>query len=90
MGWETTLLFVLHGLLGGFTAVLLKAYSWRYLRTWSAIRGYVLGAIAGYVYWWMHSEYNLPNAVVTFIVGYFAKDFIESLTEKVKSVLLKK
>jgi len=76
------LVFALHGLLGASLSVLVKAYSWRYLKTWKAIRAYMLGACAGYIYWLFHSEYSFPNAVMTVVVGYFAEDFIRSLFER--------
>ena len=81
------ILFTLHGLLGAFIAVLMRAYSWRYLKTWSAIKYCLLGAIAGYIYWWLHSDYNFPNAVMTIVVGYFAKTFLEDLFQRLYSLV---
>ena len=82
-----TALFILHGFIGAVIAVLVKAYSWRYLKSWSAVRYYVLGALSGYVYYWLHSEYSFPNAVMSIVAGYFASDFLESFLQQVKKRL---
>ena len=74
-------LFTLHGLLGGFIAALLRAYSWRYLKTWPAVRAYVLGAIAGYIYYWLHTDYGFPDSMMSIIVGYSAESFLRDLVD---------
>ena len=78
------LLFTLHGLLGAALAVLVKAYSWRYLKTWPAIKYYLLGLASGYIYWWLHSEYSFPNAFASIAAGYFSSDFILSVMDRLK------
>ena len=84
------LLFTLHGLLGAFIAVLMRAYSWRYLKTWSAVKRYLLGVIAGYIYYYLWSEFNFPNAVMSIVWGYFAKEMLESLFERLRGLWSKK
>lgn len=78
------LLFVFHGFLGAFLAVLLKAYSLKYLYSKKAVLRYILGAVIGYIYFWAYSEYNFPNGVMAIVAGYAGKDFIETLISKFK------
>jgi uncharacterized membrane protein YeaQ/YmgE (transglycosylase-associated protein family) len=81
---EAWLLFIVSGLLGGLASALIWAKSWQDLKAFDFFRAVVLGAIGGYVYFLLHSEWYLPNSVVAFVWGYAFKDFIEALVERVK------
>jgi len=76
------LLFAFHGLIGAFLATLFWSEKASDLKSYKAIRNYLIGAIAGYIYFWLHSEYNFPNALMTIVFGYFGKDILESLFER--------
>ena len=78
------IVFVINGLLGGLTCALLHAKSWEEVLTYTSIRAIVLGAIAGYIYYYMFTEWSLPNSVMAFIFGYSFKDMLDSLYEKAK------
>ena len=71
--------FIVLGMLGAFTNILLHSTSLDELKKYKNTSTVLLGAIAGYVYYLMIQNYNFPDHVVTFIVGYFARDFFTSL-----------
>jgi hypothetical protein len=78
------LLFTIHGLIGSFLATLLKARKVKDLAKFCAVRNYVVGALAGYIYYYIHYDYNVPNGFLAIVFGYFSKDIIESLFERMK------
>jgi uncharacterized membrane protein YeaQ/YmgE (transglycosylase-associated protein family) len=79
------LIFVIHGFLGALLATWLWAKSFKDLYSFEAVRNYIVGLIIGYVYSLLHSQYNFPNAVMSIVAGYFGKDFIEAVFERLKS-----
>jgi len=81
------LLFVVHAVIGAFVAVVMRARDARYLASWSAGKRYILGAVAGYVYYWLYSELSFPNLIMAFVVGYAAKEFLEGLFERLRGIL---
>ena len=81
-------MFIVSGLLGGIASALLWAKGWEDVRKFEFVRSVILGAIGGFLYFLMHSEWNLPNSVVCFFFGYSFKDIIEGLAEKVKQKTL--
>ena len=81
---EGIVLFVIMGVLGGLAHVLLWAEGWEDLKTYDAVRDIILGAIAGWVYFFAYQGWSLPDGVVAFVCGYCASDFFEALAEKVK------
>jgi len=76
--------FIVLGLLGGFTNVLLWSKTWQDFKSLESIRYIVLGAIIGYLYTFLHSDYNFPNFVMTFVAGYMGPDFIQGILERFK------
>ena len=82
----SVIIFTINGLLGGLTCALLHAKSFNEVLTYTSIRAIVLGAVAGYIYYYMFTEWNLPNSVMAFIFGYSFKDMLDSLYEKTKTV----
>jgi uncharacterized membrane protein YeaQ/YmgE (transglycosylase-associated protein family) len=83
---EDWLLFIISGTLGGLASALLWAKRWQDLKAFDFTRPIVLGAIGGFVYYLLHSEWNLPNSVVAFVWGYAFKDFTEALVDRVKTL----
>jgi hypothetical protein len=81
-------MFIVSGLLGGVASALLWAKSWQDLKKYDVFRAVVLGAIGGYLYWLIHTEWGAPDTVAAFFVGYSFKDIIEALAEKVKQMHL--
>lgn len=76
--------FTIMGLLGGLAYILFEARKWKNLRSFDSIRRLALGAIMGLVYYFMHSDWNYPNAVSSFIYGLAATFIIESTIERYK------
>ena len=77
------LFFVILGLLGGFTFILMeKAEKWEDLATFFAFKRYILGAIVGYLYNIGYSEWSLPDGLMCFVSGYASTTFIESLIHR--------
>jgi hypothetical protein len=83
-------LFVISGLLGGVASALLWAKSWGDLRRYETFRSIVLGAIGGFLYYLMHTEWSLPNSVVAFAFGYAFQDIVEGLIQKILSAVVKR
>jgi ABC-type uncharacterized transport system fused permease/ATPase subunit len=79
---EAWLLFIVSGLLGGLAHGLLHARSWRDLTSFEFFRVAMLGVIGGFVFYLLHTEWNIPNGVVAFMFGYAFKDMIETLMYK--------
>jgi len=75
--------FVFSGLLGGIASSLLWAKDYSDIKSFYFVRGIILGAIGGYLYFLMHTEWNLPNGVVAFAFGYAFKDIIDGIVNAV-------
>jgi len=83
-------LFVVSGLLGGVASALLWAKSWEDLKRYETFRAVVLGAIGGFLYYLMHTEWSLPNGVAAFAFGYAFQDIVEGVIERVLSVVVRR
>ncbi len=81
---EDVTLFVVSGLLGGLASALVWAGSWEELLSYEGFRSVVLGAIGGFLFWLIHTEWSVPNGVAAFVWGYAFKDIIEGFVERVK------
>ena len=86
----TIIIFTINGLLGGLVNALLHAKSWEEVLTYTSVRAVILGAIAGYMYYFFFSEWGFPNTVMAFIFGYSFKDMFESLYVKYREKYLEK
>jgi 4-amino-4-deoxy-L-arabinose transferase-like glycosyltransferase len=82
-------MFIVSGLLGGVASALLWARSWQDLKKYDVFRAIVLGAIGGYLYWLMRTEWSVPDGVMAFFFGYAFQDIIEAIAEKVKQRILR-
>jgi len=78
------LYFVFTGFLGGLAYVLLKSQKWEDLKKFMMVRRVIIGAIAGFIYFFLWSDYDFPNTIMSFVSGYFGCDFIESLVKRFK------
>jgi len=83
---ESWLLFIVSGLMGGIAHGLIWARSWQDLKTFEFFRAVTLGAIGGFLFFLVHTEWNVPNGVVAFVWGYAFRDIIEGLMSKVRLV----
>lgn len=76
--------FVFQGVIGAFLAVLFWSKSWRDLTTFESLRHLIVGAILGYIYSILYSEYNWPNLIMATVFGWMGKDAIEAVVERFK------
>jgi hypothetical protein len=83
-------LFIVSGLLGGAASALIWAKSWQDLKKYETFRSIVLGAIGGFLYYLLHTEWSLPNGVVAFAFGYAFQDIVEGLVQKILSAVVKR
>jgi len=79
---SSLLIFVVNAIIGAFLNVLMWAKSWQEVRGFEAIKTVLIGAIAGYLYWFGHAEHGLPDGMMAIVVGYAGKDFVEWALEK--------
>lgn len=83
MSFPEVVVFVLLGLLGGFTFILVEvAKKWEDLVTFFAFRRYALGAIVGYLYHIGYSNWTLPDSIMCFVSGYMGVHFINALVRR--------
>jgi len=76
--------FILLGILGGIANVIISAESWDDLKKFSAFKRTVIGAIVGFLYKFLYSDYGFPNFVMAFVAGYMGTDFLLAVIEKFK------
>ena len=81
------LFFVCSGLVGALLYVLMWARSASEVKSFSSLKYLIIGALAGYAYYFLHTEYDFPNALMAIVAGYFADDFLEALVEKMRAQL---
>jgi len=82
------IVFAIHGLIGALLATLFWAKEAKELASFEAIRNYVVGFIAGYIYFLLSPERGLPGMLMAVVFGYFSKDIVESLFEKLRERVL--
>jgi len=80
------LLTILMTSLGAISNVLIWAQKWEDLTSFEAIKSILLGFIVGVVWFFVRTERNLPDSLISFVIGYTAKDFIEALIERFKNM----
>ena len=74
--------FVVLGLLGGVTYIIVNSEKWADLKTFSAYKRYVIGGIVGFLYNILYSDYSFPNSIMCFVAGYMGVTFIEGLLNR--------
>jgi len=79
---EILLTFTVLGLLGGLAMALLIAKTWREFASYATVRRVAIGAIVGFLYYFLWSEWTYPNCVMAFISGMWGVDFLERLRER--------
>jgi len=78
------LLFVILGAVGGLTYVFMVADSWDDFMEFGSHKRIILGGIVGFIYFYLHSDWDYPNAVMTWVSGYMGPTFVEQFMEKRK------
>jgi len=83
----TSIHFTFMGFLGAVLYVLIWAKKFRDLLTYEAFRSVVVGAIVGYIYAFLHGNYNFPDSIMAVVAGYFGVDFAEAIMERFRRLL---
>jgi len=74
--------FVALGLLGGFSYIVMTSKKWDDFKKYGSQKRIVLGAVIGLLYYYLHSDYNFPNALMTWVSGYMGSTFIDHLIQQ--------
>lgn len=74
--------FVVLGLLGGVTYIIVNSEKWADLTTFAACKRYVIGGIVGFLYNILYSDYSFPNSIMCWVAGYMGVTFIEGLLSR--------
>ena len=78
----TTIIFVVNAIIGATLNVLMWSKKQNDLHSWKAIKTILIGAIAGYIYWWGYETHGFPDGFMSIIVGYASEDFIDWVISK--------
>jgi hypothetical protein len=78
--------FIGVGFIGGLTYVIMAAESWDDFKKFSSHKRLMLGAVIGFLYYYLHSDYNFPNAVMTWVAAYAGPAFVDNLISKYKGL----
>jgi len=81
---ENLLYFIFMGTMGGMIYVIVKAEGWEDFRSFASLRQLLLSPFCGFVYFYLYSEFDFPNAFMSLVSGYFGTDFIISIMKKFK------
>jgi len=76
------ILFIVNGFVGGLLHLLISSKKLSDLKKFSNYKVLVIGAIVGYMYYFLHSDYNFPNGIMTIVAGYMGQDFITKVFNK--------
>jgi len=76
--------FIISGILGAFLYLLCWTKKASELMDYNNYKRLLIGAIVGYIYFLLHSEYNFPNGIMALVAGYMGTDFIEALISRFK------
>jgi uncharacterized membrane protein YeaQ/YmgE (transglycosylase-associated protein family) len=73
------------GTLGSILYIFMWAKTSCDVKSFEAIRHIIVGTIIGFVYYYLHTDYNFPNGIMTLVAGYMGPDFVEALIEHFNS-----
>lgn len=83
------MMFVIMGLLGSILYILMWSKNLCDIKSFEALRHILIGGIIGFVYYYLHIDYNFPNGIMSLVAGYMGPDFVEALVERLGSNLKK-
>ena len=81
---DIILRFILMALLGGLAYVLINAEKWEDLKSFNTVRHILISLIVGVVYYYLYSDWDFPNIVMSFVSGYMGPSFIQGLIKKLR------
>lgn len=84
------LAFVVLGVIGACACALRSSSSYEELGTYANIQRVLMGAIAGFIYYFLWSDYDFPNTVMCIAAGYTGTDIIDGIVEKYRAQKKKK
>jgi len=73
---------VIEGIIGG----VLYCLVWKEFEKGELARRIGIGAVIGYIYFWLHTEWGFPNHVMTIMSAYAGTDFLEGLKERLNGL----
>lgn len=76
--------FIFMGLIGGVTNVIVLSEKWSDLKQFSAFKRSLIGAICGFIYFFLYSDYDFPNTLMALVAGYSGTSFIKGIVDKLK------
>jgi len=79
------LIFAIHGMIG---AILYIAF-WKVKEPYDIVRHCIVGAIVGYAFFFVHTQYGVPNLLVAIFLGYSGIDVVEAWFERIRERLKK-
>jgi len=80
------IIFVFNGLIGAVLRELLEDN--KPINKESLIRVLIIGAISGYIYYYLHTDYSFPDNFMSIIFGYFSYDILPRLFRGFKSIMV--
>jgi len=81
---ELLLLTITLCTLGALANVVAWAKTPKEIVSFEGVKSILLGLLVGIPWYFMRVEHGVPDSVVSFVVGYCAKDVIEALAERFK------
>ena len=74
--------FTVMGLLGAVAYILVNSDECKDLTQFDSYKRLALGAISGFIYNILYSDYSFPNSIMCFVSGYMGTTFIVALTKR--------
>jgi ABC-type xylose transport system permease subunit len=84
---EQLIAFILLGALGGVLKILLHTESLSEALSYERSKCVIVGAISGLAYYFLHTDYNLPNSFMALIAGYSGANLIDAGSRKLGRIL---
>jgi len=78
-------MYVVMGVLGSILYILMWSKNLCDVKSFEALRHILIGGIVGFVYYYLHTDYNFPNGIMSLVAGYMGPDFVEALVERLGS-----
>jgi len=76
--------FMALGFLGAVAYVIIWSKNFSDVKTYASFRHIIVGAVIGFVYSYLYTDYSFPNSIMCFVAGYMGPDFIEAIVERMK------
>ena len=74
--------FVFLGVIGAAACALRSSSSYKELGAFVNVQRVLMGAIMGFIYYFLWSDYDFPNTVMCILAGYTGTDVLDGIIEK--------